>query len=136
MIYYITSCIIFKNAATRSRSCTTFMKCILYLTITESQSLLSFQYRRTITERSFIYQIVGNATFSVDTFFFISGMLVVVLFFRSAKKISNCSSEHIISKTEYIAKTSYQMLISILYRYLRLTPAYLFVIVFNEIALK
>uniref|UniRef100_A0A8D8BCP9 Nose resistant to fluoxetine protein 6 n=1 Tax=Culex pipiens TaxID=7175 RepID=A0A8D8BCP9_CULPI len=46
------------------------------------------RYRRTITERSFIYQIVGNATFSVDTFFFISGMLVVVLFFRSAKKIN------------------------------------------------
>lgn len=99
-------------------------------------NLLSFQYRRTITERSFIYQIVGNATFSVDTFFFISGLLVVILFYRSAQKRMNTTNEKILNKSNYVTKTTYKISISILYRYIRLTPAYLFVILFNEIALK
>ena len=47
---------------------------------------IPFQFFRLITERSFGYQLVGNATFSVDTFFFISGLLIVLLFLRTEKK--------------------------------------------------
>ncbi|VVC89545.1 unnamed protein product [Leptidea sinapis] len=41
---------------------------------------------REVTERNFLYQSVGNASYCVDTFFFISGLLVTVLFLRSEDK--------------------------------------------------
>ncbi|XP_034840927.1 nose resistant to fluoxetine protein 6-like [Maniola hyperantus] len=41
---------------------------------------------RVVTERNFLYQSVGNASYCVDTFFFISGLLVTVLFLRSEEK--------------------------------------------------
>ncbi|XP_032516638.2 O-acyltransferase like protein-like [Danaus plexippus] len=51
---------------------------------------------RVVTERNFLYQSVGNASYCVDTFFFISGLLVTVLFLRTEeskanrKKIAKC----------------------------------------------
>ncbi|CAH2100104.1 unnamed protein product [Euphydryas editha] len=44
---------------------------------------------RVVTERNFLYQSVGNASFCVDTFFFISGLLVTVLFLRTEDKKVN-----------------------------------------------
>ncbi|KAI5642502.1 acyltransferase family domain-containing protein [Phthorimaea operculella] len=41
---------------------------------------------RVVTERNFAYQSVGNASYCVDTFFFISGLLVTVLFLRTEDK--------------------------------------------------
>ncbi|CAH1112271.1 unnamed protein product [Psylliodes chrysocephalus] len=41
---------------------------------------------RIVTERGFFYQTISNATFSVDTFFFISGLLVTLTFFRTEEK--------------------------------------------------
>ncbi|XP_048005216.1 nose resistant to fluoxetine protein 6-like [Leguminivora glycinivorella] len=41
---------------------------------------------RTIIERNFMYQSVGNASYCVDSFFFISGLLVTVLFLRTEDK--------------------------------------------------
>ncbi|XP_037964452.2 nose resistant to fluoxetine protein 6 [Plutella xylostella] len=41
---------------------------------------------RTVIERNFLYQSVGNASYCVDTFFFISGLLVTVLFLRTEEK--------------------------------------------------
>ncbi|CAK1548341.1 unnamed protein product [Leptosia nina] len=41
---------------------------------------------RVVTERNFLYQSVGNASYCVDTFFFIGGLLVTVLFLRSEDK--------------------------------------------------
>ncbi|XP_041974726.1 nose resistant to fluoxetine protein 6-like [Aricia agestis] len=38
---------------------------------------------RAVTERNFLYQSVGNASYCVDTFFFISGLLVTILFLRT-----------------------------------------------------
>ncbi|XP_012548006.1 nose resistant to fluoxetine protein 6 [Bombyx mori] len=43
---------------------------------------------RVITERSFWYQSVGNASYCVDTFFVISGILVTILFLRTEEKKS------------------------------------------------
>ncbi|XP_077295360.1 nose resistant to fluoxetine protein 6-like [Arctopsyche grandis] len=39
---------------------------------------------RIITERNFFYQTVGNASYSVDTFFFISGFLITFLYFKTS----------------------------------------------------
>ncbi|XP_058446919.1 nose resistant to fluoxetine protein 6 isoform X2 [Malaya genurostris] len=96
------------------------------------------RYGRKITERSFSYQVVGNATFSVDTFFFISGLLVTVLFFRSTKNetiIEKADRKHTFINTN-LFQTVHRVYLSVLYRFLRLTPAYFFVITFNELALK
>ncbi|XP_035429809.2 nose resistant to fluoxetine protein 6 [Spodoptera frugiperda] len=43
---------------------------------------------RVITERNFWYQSVGNASYCVDTFFVISGILVTILFLRTEDKKS------------------------------------------------
>ncbi|CAD7087739.1 unnamed protein product [Hermetia illucens] len=87
------------------------------------------RYRRTITERSFTYQLIGNATFSVDTFFFISGLLVTYLFLKEDKTIEK-------STTTFAKNGALKAVILLSYRYIRLTPAYLFVIFFNKISME
>lgn len=82
-----------------------------------------------MVERSPGYQIVGNATFSVDTFFFISGFLVTLLYLKSMKK--DLEDESKCTKKRFI-----DAFILVLYRYIRLTPVYLFVIFFNDFALR
>lgn len=93
-----------------------------------------FQYSRDLAEKSFLYQIIGNATFSVDSFFFISGLLVTLLFFRKHK--SDQSSEAKDSNQLLIKSNFWKSILLIVYRYLRLTPAYLFVIIANEVSLR
>ncbi|KAL7036067.1 hypothetical protein ACKWTF_008679 [Chironomus riparius] len=109
------------------------------------------RYTRKISERRFIYQMVGNATYSVDTFFFISGLLVVLLFLKDNKKgkgtksMSNgtkrmeCedvdSNKH--SSTDgFWLNSLCKTLWLILYRFLRLTPAYFFIMVLTELSMK
>ncbi|XP_050456322.1 nose resistant to fluoxetine protein 6-like [Cataglyphis hispanica] len=84
---------------------------------------------RTVTEKNFMFQTISNATFSVDTFFFISGLLVTILFYRS---LGNLNTE----KGNFLKTSSSKFVIMILYRFVRLTPAYLFVLGMNEIAIK
>ncbi|XP_063974681.1 nose resistant to fluoxetine protein 6-like isoform X2 [Diachasmimorpha longicaudata] len=84
---------------------------------------------RTVTERNFMYQTISNATFSVDTFFFISGLLVTILFYRSTGHV-NLNNNH------FLKTSSRKFIIMIVYRFIRLTPAYLFVLGMNEIAMK
>uniref|UniRef100_U5EF22 Putative conserved plasma membrane protein n=1 Tax=Corethrella appendiculata TaxID=1370023 RepID=U5EF22_9DIPT len=129
------------------------------------------RFGRVIAERTFFYQMVGNATYSVDTFFFISGLLVVLLYLRNAKKSAQTTpkittiqqsmeQQQNTTKTyeindeklqqqqhhhpEYDEKRNdvsllyniWRIFLSVLYRFIRLTPVYLFVVVFNELALK
>ncbi|CAK9821800.1 Nose resistant to fluoxetine protein 6 [Anthophora retusa] len=84
---------------------------------------------RTVAERTFMFQTIGNATFSVDTFFFISGLLVTILFYRSAGNLKN-------DKDSYWKTCCTKFIIMILYRFIRLTPAYLFVLGINGIVIK
>lgn len=88
---------------------------------------------RAIAERTFGYQIVGNATFSVDTFFFIGGLLVTLLFLRSMNK-TNSTAEMKFSRffTKSVSRTTFL----VFYRFLRLTPIYFVVVVLNELSLK
>uniref|UniRef100_A0A182P5T8 Nose resistant-to-fluoxetine protein N-terminal domain-containing protein n=1 Tax=Anopheles epiroticus TaxID=199890 RepID=A0A182P5T8_9DIPT len=115
------------------------------------------RFGRKIAERSFLYQLVGNATFSVDTFFFISGLLIVYLYLKSVSKSGQPASKPAEEPTNpataspgkpgelrtpasgrdaTLGGATRKVGLSILYRYLRLTPVYWFTIVTNEIILK
>lgn len=82
-----------------------------------------------ITERSFWYQVIGNATYSVDSFFFISGLLVTLLYLKQDRK---CPGE----PCSFVKRSCLETLMMLLYRYLRLTPVYLFVVIFNDFAVR
>ncbi|XP_076160264.1 nose resistant to fluoxetine protein 6 [Ptiloglossa arizonensis] len=84
---------------------------------------------RTVTERNFMFQTISNATFSVDTFFFISGLLVTILFYRSSGSLKS-------DNDTFLKACFTKFIIMILYRFIRLTPAYLYVLGINEIAIK
>ncbi|XP_052900175.1 O-acyltransferase like protein [Anopheles moucheti] len=111
------------------------------------------RFGRKIAERSFLYQLVGNATFSVDTFFFISGLLIVYLYLKSVTKSGQPAPKTVraeetngsaavgnrdgpASRDTTLGGATRKVGLSILYRYLRLTPVYWFTIVTNEIILK
>lgn len=81
------------------------------------------------TAKTFFYGIIGNATLAVDTFFFMSGFLVTIMFLRS----SASSTSHKASGFLGGAKRSVLLFI---YRYLRLTPPFLMVIVIDTFVLK
>ncbi|XP_066586806.1 nose resistant to fluoxetine protein 6-like isoform X2 [Prorops nasuta] len=88
---------------------------------------------RTVTERNFMFQTISNATFSVDTFFFISGLLVTILFYRSLGGINGNDNKE---GSGFLKSSFKKFIIMILYRFIRLTPAYLFVLGMNEIGIK
>ncbi|CAO1398931.1 unnamed protein product [Diamesa hyperborea] len=105
------------------------------------------RFNRIIAERTFIYQIVGNATFSVDTFFFISGLLVVLLFLRSEKskkmKMEENCNENLINHGShnkrdggFFCASLRKSFLFIFYRFLRLSPVYLFIMAFTELSMK
>ncbi|GAB0097138.1 O-acyltransferase like protein [Sergentomyia squamirostris] len=89
------------------------------------------RYTRDLSEKSFFYQVIGNATFSVDSFFFISGLLVTLLFFRKLK-----TDQTVQEKRVFVRSNIFKATILIIYRYLRLTPAYFFVVITNEVSLR
>ncbi|XP_026846679.1 uncharacterized protein LOC6603580 [Drosophila persimilis] len=87
------------------------------------------KFERVITERSVWYQVIGNATFSVDSFFFISGLLVTLLYLKQERK-------HPSEPCHFVRRSCMESLMMLLYRYLRLTPVYLFVVIFNDFAVR
>lgn len=93
---------------------------------------LSFaQYGRVVTERMFMYQVIGNANYSVDTFFFLSGLLVTLLYLRSEESYSR---KH--PKRTSLASDTKKTVLLLLYRYVRLTPVYFVALLCSETALK
>ncbi|KAK6631779.1 hypothetical protein RUM43_013843 [Polyplax serrata] len=74
---------------------------------------------RALTEKKFIYQLVGNATYSVDSFFIISGLLVSYLYFKVSRR-----DNHVNGFFKIVGKFT----TLILYRFIRLTPVYIVVI--------
>ncbi|KAB0800340.1 hypothetical protein PPYR_06080 [Photinus pyralis] len=88
---------------------------------------------RTVTERSYLYQTISNGTFSVDTFFFISGLLLTTTYLKRELKTPTESGE---AQRDGIGLSVAKNILLILYRYIRLTPAYLFVLGLNELAIR
>ncbi|CAF1487135.1 unnamed protein product [Rotaria sordida] len=66
-----------------------------------------------VATRNIAFQLVGDAQFSVDTFFVLSGFLTAILFIRQVKK-ENLSSR--------------LMFLYYIHRYIRLTPAFLLMV--------
>ncbi|XP_072744955.1 nose resistant to fluoxetine protein 6-like [Anoplolepis gracilipes] len=87
---------------------------------------------RNAAETNFFYQIIGNGTYSVDTFFFLSGCLVSFLYFRT---MANKRLEE-----KKIIKGYHGQVLQFLgmmwYRYFRLTPVYLLVIGLIQVTMK
>lgn len=118
------------------------MLCFLKLFYAQNMSFL-FQFNRKIAERTFVYQLVGNATYSVDTFFFIGGLLVVLLFLKTekVKQQANEATEvdgesRNVPAGKFWCNSLRKSFLLIFYRFLRLTPTYLVIIVFTELSTK
>ncbi|KAF5270965.1 hypothetical protein FQA39_LY08268 [Lamprigera yunnana] len=90
---------------------------------------------RTVTERSFFYQTISNGTFSVDTFFFISGFLLTITYLKRewSKEKKNDKKETLQTGIKISIGKYFTLLF---YRYIRLTPAYLFILGVNEVVMR
>ena len=77
-------------------------------------------YTFTVLAPRFSYQAISNGFYSVDSFFFLSGLLVAYLTLREMKR------RHAKGKTWY----AFPALSYYIHRFLRLTPAYAFVVFF------
>ncbi|KAJ8983899.1 hypothetical protein NQ317_006703 [Molorchus minor] len=88
---------------------------------------------RILTERGFMYQTISNATFSVDTFFFISGFLVTLTYFRAEAKKNKAEKSN---TCQTVRTCSQKFVVMLIYRFFRLTPSYLFVLGINEMVIK
>ncbi|PSN33204.1 hypothetical protein C0J52_23307, partial [Blattella germanica] len=81
---------------------------------------------RQLVEQDFLFQSISNGAFSVDTFFFLSGVMVSYLFFKNAKKMAE--SKKNLGTVAMLKNNSLQFVGVFTYRYLRLTPPYLFIL--------
>lgn len=92
----------------------------------------NMEFRRLI-QKEFFFQTIINGAFSVDTFFFVSGLLVSFLYFRTnAKgKLDPLSK----GRNKFIGGVLH-FLGLIFYRFARLTAPYLFVLGVTEVAMK
>ncbi|KAJ8944684.1 hypothetical protein NQ318_015892 [Aromia moschata] len=96
------------------------------------KSINNMEYRK-VVQKEFIFQTISNGTFSVDTFFFTSGLLVSFLYFRSNAKgkldpLTNGRSGLVAGFLHFIGL--------IAYRFARLTAPYLFTIGVVEVTMK
>nr|XP_014286082.2 nose resistant to fluoxetine protein 6 [Halyomorpha halys] len=95
---------------------------------------------RTLTEENFMFQTVANATFSVDSFFFISGLLVAYLFFKSSAKPDSDAALRTPRTLKPLSIEFRDIMTKFFtflgYRFIRLTPAYMFVLGCAGLAMK
>ncbi|XP_071451726.1 O-acyltransferase like protein-like [Hetaerina americana] len=85
---------------------------------------------RGIVEKDFLFQSVSNGAFSVDTFFFISGLLVSYLFCKAIARPT-------VSAVNRSIKSDFLKFVGILiYRFIRLTPTYLVAIGMVEVTAR
>ncbi|KAF5302728.1 hypothetical protein FQR65_LT08470 [Abscondita terminalis] len=101
--------------------------------------LVAFKYAdnteyRKVVQKEFFFQTVLNGTFSVDTFFFTSGLLVSFLYFRTNSK--GKLDHPITSKFNGFTAGFCHFVGLIIYRFARLTAPYLFVIGVLEVTMK
>ncbi|XP_076387230.1 O-acyltransferase like protein isoform X2 [Megachile rotundata] len=92
----------------------------------------NMEYRK-VVERKFLFQTITNGAFSVDTFFFMGGLLVSFLYFRTnakgdLNKLTQGTRGFIAGGLKFIGL--------IMYRFCRLTAPYMFVLGVVQIAMK
>ncbi|XP_023708555.1 nose resistant to fluoxetine protein 6 [Cryptotermes secundus] len=85
---------------------------------------------RQLVEKDFLFQSISNGAFSVDTFFFISGVMASYLFFKKSAKMQNKGEE---CAGAMMRTNSLRFIGVFSYRYLRLTPPYLFVLAVTQL---
>ncbi|XP_028029724.1 uncharacterized protein LOC114242670 [Bombyx mandarina] len=88
---------------------------------------------RAILEKSFWFQLIISAVYSVDTFFCLGGMLVTFLYFRSNAK---GKLDRLTKGRRNFASGALQFLGLLGYRFARLTAPYLFVLGVVEVTMK
>ncbi|VVC35960.1 Hypothetical protein CINCED_3A019863 [Cinara cedri] len=91
--------------------------------------IVSFKYSdnmefRNVAERHLLFQLINKATFSVDTFFFISGLLVSFLYFRTTAKLD----VNKLTKTTGFLSNFIEFVGLLIYRFCRLTAPYFFIL--------
>ncbi|CAG2056080.1 unnamed protein product, partial [Timema podura] len=99
--------------------------------------IVAFKYSdnmeyRGLVEKEFLFQTISNGAFSVDTFFFISGVLVSFLYFRTVAKIDVTK----LTMSTGVLSNFMQFLGLLGYRFLRLTVPYMFVLGLAEVSMK
>lgn len=88
---------------------------------------------RKLVEKEFLFQTIANGAFSVDTFFFISGLLVSFLYFRTNAK---GKLDPLTQGTKGFTAGFLHFIGLVFYRFARLTAPYLFVLGIVEVSMK
>ncbi|XP_073972514.1 O-acyltransferase like protein [Rhodnius prolixus] len=99
--------------------------------------IIAFKYSdnmayRSLVERELAFQTINNGAYSVDTFFFISGLLVSFLYFRTTAKHDMTK---LTKATGFMSKVL-EFLGLIGYRFARLTAPYFFVLGCVQVSMK
>ncbi|KNC30260.1 hypothetical protein FF38_14520 [Lucilia cuprina] len=84
-------------------------------------------------EKNFFFQAITNGPFSVDTFFFISGCLVSYLYFRTNAK---GKLNKLAKGTNEFTRCTAHFFGLVMYRFMRLTAPYLFVLGVVQVSMK
>ncbi|XP_076285934.1 nose resistant to fluoxetine protein 6-like isoform X1 [Lasioglossum baleicum] len=92
----------------------------------------NMEYRK-VVERKFLFQTITNGAFSVDTFFFMGGLLVSFLFFRTNAK---GDLKTLTQGTRGFVSGSLKFIGLLMYRFFRLTATYMYVLAVVQIAMK
>ncbi|XP_039288066.1 O-acyltransferase like protein isoform X2 [Nilaparvata lugens] len=88
---------------------------------------------RSKAEEDFLYHTLSSGTFSVDTFFFVSGLLISFLYFRTRSKFD---LQEFTKQEDGLKGQGIQFSSMIVYRFFRLTPPYLIMIWIVDVSMK
>lgn len=101
-------------------------------------SIIAFKYSQNLefkrnVEKEFLFQTIMNGQYSVDTFFFISGFLISFLYFRTNAK---GKLDKLTSGRSEITSGVFHFFGLIIFRFVRLTVPYLFVLGISSVTMK
>ncbi|EFN65166.1 Nose resistant to fluoxetine protein 6 [Camponotus floridanus] len=92
----------------------------------------NMEYRK-VVEKKLLFQTITNGAFSVDTFFFMGGLLVSFLYFRTNAK---GDLKRLTQGTRGFVAGTLKFIGLLVYRFSRLTAPYMFVLGIVEISMK
>ncbi|XP_043523193.1 nose resistant to fluoxetine protein 6 isoform X2 [Frieseomelitta varia] len=92
----------------------------------------NMEYRK-VVEKKFLFQTITNGAFSVDTFFFMGGLLVSFLYFRTNAK---GDLNKLTQGTRGIVAGGLKFIGLLMYRFCRLTAPYMFVLGVVQVTMK